>query len=55
MYEDLILKFREFDFESALKDIQDWENNLDDSYEDHLTRNVLENVKDLIFDNCTFD
>ena len=55
MYQDLILKYREFDLESALSEIQDWISDLNDTYEDHLIKNVLENVKELICDNCVFD
>ena len=54
MYEDLILKYRSFDFEGALGELQDWIRSLEDTYEDQIAHNILENVKDLIFENCVF-
>ena len=55
MYRDLILKYKSFDLESALADIQQWEETLDESLEDSVTYNVLESIKDIIFDNCVFE
>lgn len=55
MYNDLILKYREFDLESALNDLKQWQDNLGATLEDEVTNNVLNAVRDLIFENCIFD
>lgn len=55
MYDDLVLKYKEFDFESAIRDIQEWQNGLGSSLEDEITYDVLQSVKDIIFDYCIFE
>lgn len=55
MFEDLFLTYKDFDFKSAITELQQWEDGLGGSLEDEVTRNVLESVKDLIFDNCIFE
>ena len=55
MYRDLILKYKEFDLEAALSDLQQWQDGLGDTLEDEVTNNVLDAVRDIIFYNCIFE
>ena len=55
MYRDLILKYKEFDLETALSDLQQWQDGLGNTLEDEVTNNVLDAVRDIIFDNCIFE
>ena len=55
MYKDLFLTYKDFDLKSAIMELQQWQDDLEDNYEDEIIRNVLEGVKDIIFDNCTFE
>ena len=55
MYKDLILKYKEFDFESAINELQEWQDGLGNSLEDEVTFDVLQSVKDIIFDYCVFE
>ena len=55
MYDDLVLKYKEFDFESAIRDIQEWQNGLGNSLVDGIIYEVLQSVKDIIFDYCVFE
>ena len=52
---ELIARFTGFDFESAIKEILNWQDELSTDPDDELTYTVLESVKDLILDNCTFE
>ena len=53
--DELIMRFVDFDFGSAMKEILSWQNELSTDPDDELTYTVLEGVKDLIIDNCTFE
>lgn len=54
--DELIMRFTDFDFESAMREITSWQNELNMRYpDDSLIYTVLEGVKDLIIDNCTFE
>ena len=55
MYEDLILKYRDFDFASFIRELQSWQDGLGDTLEDEVTFSVLDGVKDILFDYCSFD
>lgn len=55
VYKDLFLTYKDFDLKSAIMELQQWQDDLEDNYEDEIIRNVLEGVKDIIFDNCTFE
>lgn len=55
MYDDLVLKYKEFDFESAIRDIQEWQDGLGSNLEDEVIFNVLQSVEDIIFDHCVFE
>ena len=55
MYKELMLRYKDFDLESTLEELNRWQNELEDTLEDEITRNVLLGVKDIILDNCTFE
>ena len=55
MIEELALRFTGFDFESAMWELQRWQNELTTDPDDELKYTVLEGVRDLIIDNCTFE
>jgi len=55
MLNELIMRFTGFDFASAMSEIQRWQDELSTDPDDELTYTVLEGVKDLIIDNCTFE
>ena len=55
LMDELITRFVDFDFESAMKEILSWQDELSTDPDDELTYTVLEGVKDLIIDNCTFE
>ena len=55
MYEDLILKYRDFDFGSFIRELQSWQDGLGDTLEDEVTFSTLDGVKDILFDCCNFD
>ena len=53
--EELAMRFADFDFASAMGELQRWQDELTTDPDDELTYTVLEGVKDLIIDNCTFE
>ena len=53
--DELILRFVNFDFGSAIRELLSWQNELTTDPDDELRYTVLEGVKDLIIDNCTFE
>lgn len=55
MLNELIMKFTGFDFASAMSEIQCWQDELTTDPDDEIKYTVLEGVKDLIIDNCTFE
>lgn len=55
LMDELVLRFTDFDFGSAMRELLSWQNELGTDPDDELTYTVLEGVKDLIIDNCTFE
>ena len=55
MLNELAMRFTGFDFLSAMNEIRRWQNELTTDPDDEIIYNVLEGVKDLIIDNCTFE
>ena len=55
MLEELALRFTGFDFATAMGEIQRWQDELTMDDDDEIKYTVLEGVKDLIIDNCTFE
>lgn len=55
MLEELALRFTGFDFATAMSEIQRWQDELSTDDDDEIKYTVLEGVKDLIIDNCTFE
>jgi len=55
LMEELALRFTGFDFATAMSEIQRWQDELSTDDDDEIKYTVLEGVKDLIIDNCTFE
>ena len=55
LMEELAMRFTGFDFESAMNEIQRWQDELTTDSDDEIKYTVLEGIKDLIIDNCTFE
>ena len=55
MLNELIMRFTGFDFAAAMSELQRWQNELSNDPDDEIKYTVLEGVKDLIIDNCTFE
>lgn len=53
--DELIVRFTGFDFASAMNEIQRWQDELTTDSDDEIKYTVLEGIKDLIIDNCTFE
>ncbi len=53
--EELAMRFADFDFASAMNEIQRWQDELTTDSDDEIKYTVLEGIKDLIIDNCTFE
>ena len=55
MIDELATRYAGFDFLQAMCELQQWQDELSTDLEDEITYTVLEGVKDLIIDNCTFE
>lgn len=55
MLDELAMRFTGFDFASAMNEIQRWQDELTTDSDDEIKYTVLEGIKDLIIDNCTFE
>lgn len=55
MLDELNMRFSGFDFLSAMTELQRWQDELSTDLEDEIIYTVLEGVKDLIIDNCSFE
>ena len=52
--EELSERYCGFDFDSAIRDITEWQAELSDDLEDSIKFDVLESVIDVILDRCNF-
>ena len=55
LIDELALRYTGFDFEETMRELQRWQNELSKDPDDEIAYTVLEGVKDLIIDNCTFE
>ena len=55
MIDELSMRFAGFDFAAAMRELQQWQDELSTDLEDEIIYAALEGVKDLIIDNCTFE
>ena len=55
LIDELSKRFAGFDFPNAMRELQQWQDELTTDPDDELIYNVLEGVQDLIIDNCVFE
>ena len=55
LIDELSKRYTGFDFYQAMRELQQWQDELSTDDDDEIKYTVLEGVKDLIIDNCTFE